>query len=60
MVAHALPRWTIGQVKFDGGSWTIHGGEPGPVATRLRDKLLAIQYGDAPDKHGWMTTLDAI
>jgi branched-chain amino acid aminotransferase len=44
----------VGQVKFEGGSWTIHGGEPGPVATRLRDKLLSIQYGESPDKHGWM------
>jgi branched-chain amino acid aminotransferase len=44
----------VGQVKFEGGSWTINGGEPGPVATRLRNALLAIQYGEAPDKHGWM------
>jgi branched-chain amino acid aminotransferase len=44
----------VGQVKFDGGSWTIHGGEPGPVATRLRETLLDIQYGRVPDKYGWM------
>ncbi|HTQ07863.1 MAG TPA: branched-chain amino acid aminotransferase [Polyangiaceae bacterium] len=44
----------VGQVKFDGGAWTIHGGEPGPVSTRLRETLLDIQYGRAPDKHGWM------
>jgi branched-chain amino acid aminotransferase len=44
----------VGQVKFEGGSWTIHGGESGPVATRIRDTLLAIQYGEAPDQHGWM------
>jgi branched-chain amino acid aminotransferase len=44
----------VGQVKFEGGSWAIHGGEPGPVATRLRETLLDIQYGRVPDKHGWM------
>jgi branched-chain amino acid aminotransferase len=44
----------IGQVKFEGGSWTIHGGEPGPVSTRLREALTAIQYGQAEDKRGWM------
>ncbi len=44
----------VGQVKFEGGSWTIHGGEAGPVATRLRDTLLDIQYGKAQDLHGWM------
>jgi branched-chain amino acid aminotransferase len=25
----------------------------GPVSMRLRDRLLAIQTGDAPDPHGW-------
>ena len=50
----ALERYGNGQVKFEGGSWTIHGGEPGPVSTRLREALLDIQYGKAPDKYGWM------
>jgi branched-chain amino acid aminotransferase len=44
----------VGHVKFDGGSWSIHGGEPGPVSTRIREALTAIQYGNAPDTHGWM------
>jgi branched-chain amino acid aminotransferase len=44
----------VGEVKFDGGSWTINGGEFGPVARKLRETLLAIQYGQAPDKHGWL------
>jgi branched-chain amino acid aminotransferase len=44
----------VGQVKFEGGTWTIHGGEPGPVAERIRGRLLDIQYGRVPDQHGWM------
>jgi branched-chain amino acid aminotransferase len=44
----------VGQVKFEGGSWTIHGNEPGPVSTRVRESLMAIQQGTAPDRHGWM------
>ena len=44
----------VGQVKFEGGSWTIHGNEPGPVSTRVRESLMAIQQGTAPDGHGWM------
>lgn len=44
----------VGEVKFDGGSWSINGGEFGPVARRLRESLLAIQYGVNPDKYGWM------
>jgi branched-chain amino acid aminotransferase len=27
--------------------------EVGPVSQKLRDALLAIQTGDAPDTHGW-------
>lgn len=44
----------VGAVKFEGGSWTIQGGESGPVAMRIREKLLAIQHGLEPDIHGWM------
>jgi branched-chain amino acid aminotransferase len=44
----------VGTVKFEGGSWLIHGGESGPVAMRIRDRLLDIQHGIQPDEHGWM------
>lgn len=44
----------VGTVKFEGGSLTIHGGECGPVAMRVREALLAIQHGSAPDRYGWM------
>ena len=33
-------------------------GKPGPVCTRLYNKLRAIQYGDEPDTHGWVTVLE--
>ncbi len=33
-------------------------GKPGPVCTKLYNKLRAIQYGDEPDVHGWVTVLD--
>lgn len=32
-------------------------GEAGPVSTKLYNKLRAIQYGDEPDTHGWITVL---
>jgi len=44
----------VGTVKFEGGSWSINGGETGSVAMRIREKLLAIQHGLAEDKLGWM------
>ncbi len=33
-------------------------GKPGPVCTKLYNKLRGIQYGDEPDKYGWVTVLD--
>lgn len=33
-------------------------GKPGPVVTRLYNKLQAIQYGDEPDNHGWVEFID--
>jgi len=30
-------------------------GTPGPISKKLYDKLRAIQYGDEPDVHGWVT-----
>ena len=33
-------------------------GKPGPISTKLYNKLRAIQYGDEPDVHGWVTVLD--
>jgi branched-chain amino acid aminotransferase len=33
-------------------------GEAGPVCTRLYNKLRAIQYGDEPDTHDWVTIVE--
>jgi len=33
-------------------------GKPGPVTTELYHRLQAIQYGDAPDIHGWNTIVE--
>ena len=32
-------------------------GKPGPYCEKLYNKLLAIQYGEEPDTHGWVTVL---
>lgn len=32
-------------------------GQPGAISKKLYDKLRAIQYGDEPDVHGWVTIL---
>ena len=33
-------------------------GKPGPISERLYNKLRAIQYGDEPDKYGWVTIVE--
>jgi len=33
-------------------------GKPGPVCTKLYNKLRAIQYGDEPDEYGWNTIVE--
>ena len=33
-------------------------GEAGPISTKLYNRLRAIQYGDEPDKFGWVTILE--
>jgi branched-chain amino acid aminotransferase len=44
----------VGEVKSAHGGWTIAGGGPGPITMRLRQALVDIQRGAAPDRHGWM------
>lgn len=44
----------VGQVASEQGSWTVGNGQPGPVTMRLREAMLAIQHGSAPDLNAWM------
>jgi branched-chain amino acid aminotransferase len=43
----------IGKVKGHNRAFTIGDGEPGPVTQRLKKALTDIQFGRAPDPHGW-------
>jgi branched-chain amino acid aminotransferase len=44
----------IGRVKGDGFDVTIGSGGPGQLTESLRRQLTDIQFGRAPDPHGWM------
>jgi branched-chain amino acid aminotransferase len=44
----------VGGVKHVGGSFTVADGEPGALTMKVREALLGIQQGTAPDPHGWM------
>ena len=48
----------IGTVAAPEGRFTIGGGQPGAMTMRIRDSLVAIQRGQAPDANGWLHRLD--
>ena len=47
----------IGKVASAQGEFTVGSGGPGQLTSKLRDKLVAIQRGTAPDPHGWVVRL---
>jgi branched-chain amino acid aminotransferase len=44
----------VGALRWPGGEAVAGDGEPGPVTQQLRTALLDLQYGRAPDPHGWL------
>lgn len=47
----------VGQVTEGDSSFTIGSGGPGQLAAKLKDRLVAIQRGEAPDPHGWVVKI---
>jgi len=47
----------VGKVACPDFEFTIGSGGPGQLTRKLRDKLVAIQRGTAPDPHGWVLKL---
>lgn len=47
----------IGRVAGADDEFTVGSGGPGQLTSKLREKLVAIQRGSAPDTHGWVTRL---
>jgi branched-chain amino acid aminotransferase len=48
----------VGALGWKGEDIVINDGKPGELSKRLYDAITDVQYGRAPDTHGWMTTLD--
>jgi len=48
----------VSALGWKGEDLVVSGGLPGEISRRLFDAISAIQYGRAPDPHGWMTALD--
>ena len=47
----------VGKVAGRHGEFAIGSGGPGQLTQRLRNRLVAIQRGEAPDPHGWVMRL---
>ncbi|CAB4575438.1 unannotated protein [freshwater metagenome] len=47
----------VGQLKSRKEEIEIGGGEPGRLTVSIREELTSIQYGNLPDKHGWLVKL---
>lgn len=47
----------VGTVAGPDGEFTIGGGGPGQITSKLRDKLVGIQRGRVEDSHGWVMRL---
>jgi branched-chain amino acid aminotransferase len=45
----------VGTLVYNGEEIPVRDGNAGPNTDKLRKALQAIQYGDAPDTHGWLT-----
>ncbi|MDP2628011.1 MAG: branched-chain amino acid aminotransferase [Candidatus Rokubacteria bacterium] len=43
----------VGELAYKGEKMVINGGKIGPLTQRLYDAIVGIQYGQAPDPHGW-------
>lgn len=48
----------VSRVAGRDGEFTIGSGGPGQLTGKLKDRLVAIQRGTAPDIHGWVMKLD--
>ncbi|MBT0668616.1 branched-chain amino acid aminotransferase [Novosphingobium profundi] len=44
----------VGKVAGKDGEFTIGTGGPGQLTRKVKDRLVAIQRGQAPDTHGWI------
>jgi branched-chain amino acid aminotransferase len=47
----------VGTLIYRGTEHPVAGGEVGPLTRSLREKLVAIQQGEAPNPHGWLQPL---
>src|ERR1700733_964228 len=48
----------VGTLIYRGNEYRVAGADVGPITRSLRAQLVAIQQGDAADRHGWRETIE--
>ncbi|MCP4668501.1 MAG: branched chain amino acid aminotransferase, partial [Deltaproteobacteria bacterium] len=48
----------VGQITYKGEDHIVAGGKMGELSQRLYDEIVAIQYGEKADSHGWVERID--
>jgi branched-chain amino acid aminotransferase len=48
----------VGQITYKGEDHIIAGGKMGELSQRLYNEIVAIQYGEKEDSHGWVERID--
>lgn len=47
----------VGQIRYQGGEFTIADGKAGAVTARLREQLIHLQRGETNDSHDWVSVV---
>ena len=47
----------VGEIQHQGTLLKINNGKIGPLSQKFYDEVTAIQYGEKPDKYGWVLTI---
>jgi branched-chain amino acid aminotransferase len=47
----------VGEIQHQGTLLTVNGGKIGRLSQKLYDEVTGIQYGEKPDKFGWILTI---
>ena len=48
----------VGQITYKGEDHIVAGGKMGELSQRLYDEIVAVQYGEKDDPHGWRVKIN--
>jgi branched-chain amino acid aminotransferase len=48
----------VGQMTYKGEDHIVAGGKMGDLSQKLYDEIVALQYGEKADNHGWVERID--